>query len=814
MISLLGSKRRNWFVVALVGVLGVLPLVHTNPYHVSLVTRACLYVVLASGLNLLVGLAGLLDMGYVGFYALGAYCYALLASPQLGLHVPFAGVLLAALALVGLVSALIGLSTLRLRGDYLAVVTLSFGEVLRTLLLNLDRPVNVTNGPNGIVQIDPPRIGSLVIDTSLGTYYLMLGAAIVAYWLYGRAVRSELGLKWRALKDDQIAAQSLGVNMLGCQMVAYMAGAAFAAVAGVLFAGWQLAVFPQNFGLGELITLYCMVILGGAGNNDGTLIGVVALVLIPELLRVYSVYRMALYGAVLVALMVYRPQGMLPLGHGLYRPKHKVSSCQESIQEGPGPVLVVRNLTKRFGGLMALDGVDFELRKGEILGIIGPNGAGKTTLVNVLTGVTAPTEGELYLYGRRIKGLRPDSVYRLGIGRTFQNPRLFKSMSVMENLCVGLKPGAWASPEKLMDLLDGQLAGVQDQAAEALSYAHRKLLELARAVAGKPKVLLLDEPAAGMGGKDLEGVKQAILELKRKGHSVVLVEHQIPLVASVCDRVIVLDQGRKIVEGSPGEVMSDPQVIRVYLGERTAGTSKKRTPVAVGEPLLKLEQLEASYGHLKALRGVDIEVCRGEVVCLLGANGAGKTTTIRAILGAVRVDCGRVMFNGVDITGLSPAQTVRRGIGVVPEGRRVFTRLTVEENLRIAGGDQEVLSWVYQLFPRLRERRSQLAGTLSGGEQQMLAIGRALMGKPSLLLMDEPCMGLAPVMADRIMEAILHLNASGTTVLMVEQNAVRALSVAQRGYVLRGGSVVASGTAEELLEGALLQEGYFGVSPS
>lgn len=818
MMSLFRVNSTKWMAVGSAVAIGLLPIVDRNPYHVSLFTRICLYVVLAMGLNLLVGLTGLLDMGYVGFYAIGAYTYALLASPHLGLHAPFVVVLVLAVVVACVLSGIIGLATLRLRGDYLAVVTLSFAEVLRILLVNLDRPVNLTNGPNGIVNIDPPRLGPLVLDTPTRAYYLLLGAALAAYWLYGRMAKSELGLKWRALKDDSIAAQSLGVNPLRYQMVAYVLGASFAAVAGVLFAGWQLAVFPQNFTLAELITIYCMIILGGVGNHAGALLGVVAVVLIPELLRAYSVYRMAIYGAVLVVLMVYRPQGLLPLRHGLCTWKKRTSPNpprahipSHEADEGE-PVLVVQNISKRFDGLVALDGVSFELRKGEVLGIIGPNGAGKTTLVNVLTGVTPPTAGEFRLGGRRLNGLKPDAIYKLGIARTFQNPRLFKSMNVAENVQVGLSHRVSDSPGALLRFLDEQLAQCQDQPADALSYAHRKALEVARAMAGGPRVLLLDEPAAGMGCGDLEQLQERIRSLKQKGYSVVLVEHQIPLVASVCDRIIVLDQGRKIAEGSPGEVMANPEVIRVYLGEDRPRTSTFTTCASSAKPLLQLDEVEASYGHLRVLRGVSLDVRQGEIVCLLGANGAGKTTTLRAILGTVKVERGRILFNGRDITGRGPSEVVRGGIGVVPEGRRVFSRMTVEENLKLAGEDRDALDWVYTLFPRLRERRQQLAGTLSGGEQQMLAIGRALMGKPTLLLMDEPCMGLAPVVIDRILEAILELNAAGTTVLMIEQNARRALSVAHRGYVIQNGAIVAAGSAAELLEGPLLQRGYFGVS--
>ncbi|HHV78146.1 MAG TPA: ATP-binding cassette domain-containing protein [Firmicutes bacterium] len=805
------TKENQSIVIVAAIALGLLPLFDSNPYHLRLLTTISLYVVLALGLNVLVGLAGLLDMGYIAFYAIGAYVYALLASPQLGVHLPFLTVLpLAVLIAVG-VSLLIGLATLRLRGDYLAVVTMSFAEILRIFLTNLDRPVNITNGPNGIVEIDPPRFGALTIATPQQNYYLLLLFALAAYLVYTRLIRSQTGLKWRALRDDVIAAQSLGVDPLHYQMLAYATGAAFASTAGVLFSAWQGAVFPQNFTLGELITVYCMVILGGTGNQTGTLLGVVALVLVPEILRTYSVYRMAIYGILLVIMMIYRPQGILPQKPGLCsmprggcRKERKVglAPCNE-------PVLVVRNITKRFEGLLVLDGVSFELRRGEVLSIIGPNGAGKTTLINILTGVTKPDDGEFFLKGKKLNGLKPHTVYKLGLSRTFQNLRLFKGMTVAENVLVGLDLTAATGAGDVLEFLDRDLALRQDQPADGLSYAHRKILEVARAIAGNPEVILLDEPAAGMNPAELQELMERINTLKHEGYSIVLVEHQMPLVAGVSDRVIVLDHGRKIAEGPPENVMADQGVVEVYLGHQIPYYERAISQLT-SRPMLELSEVEAGYDRVKVLHGISLEVKQGEVVCLLGANGAGKTTTIKTILGSLKPDRGKICFKGEDITGENPFRVVRKGIGLVPEGRRIFSRMTVEENLKLGSSDADAMEYVYSLFPRLKERRQQRAGTLSGGEQQMLAIGRALMMRPELLLLDEPSMGLAPVMVDRIFEAILELNRNGTTILMVEQNARRALQVAHRGYVLQNGRIAAAGPSRQLLESETLRSAYFG----
>ena len=291
----------------------LLPLLR-NAYYLRLVTTMGMYTGLAMGLNVMVGQAGLLDMGYVGFFAVGAYSRALLASPQLGIHLPFAVTLGVAVSAGLILSLIVGLPTLRLRGDYLAIVTMGFSEVIRILLLNLDRPINITNGPNGIIRVDPISIAGFSFDTPKSNYYLILGFAAIAYFAYQRLDRSVTGLRWRAVRDDHIAAASLGVDIAKYRVLAFAVGSIFATTSGVLFASWQGAVFPQNFTLAELITLYCMVVLGGAGNPKGTLVGVVTLTVLPELLRGYSVYRMLIYGAALVAFMSLRPGGVCDAG--------------------------------------------------------------------------------------------------------------------------------------------------------------------------------------------------------------------------------------------------------------------------------------------------------------------------------------------------------------------------------------------------------------------------------------------------------------------------------------------------------------------
>lgn len=234
--------------------------------------------------------------------------------------------------------------------------------------------------------------------------------------------------------------------------------------------------------------------------------------------------------------------------------------------------------------------------------------------------------------------------------------------------------------------------------------------------------------------------------------------------------------------------------------------------------LLEVDNIHTYYGNIHALKGVSLKVREGEIVTLIGANGAGKTTTLRTISGLLKPRFGTVTFDGQDISGYEPHEMVYKGVAMVPEGRGVFSKLTVAENLDMGAfsrsDPREIrrdLDHVYEMFPRLAERRKQVAGTLSGGEQQMVATGRALMAKPRLLLMDEPSMGLAPILVEGIFDTIAQINKEGTTVLLVEQNASMALQVAHRGYVLQTGEIVLSDRCSNLVKNSEIQKAYLGI---
>lgn len=592
--------------------LTLLPALLPNAYWQTIFAITGVYVMLALGLNIVAGFTGLLDLSYVAFFGIGGYMFAFLSSDHFGIHLPFPIAVPICAVTAMICGFLLGLTSLRLKGDYLAIVTLAFAQIFKLLLLNLDSPVNITGGVNGIFSFDMVRIFWINIIKPEHYSSLIWFCALVVFIMAVRLNKSRLGRGWKAIREDELAAECIGVKTVRMKLYSFATGALIAGFSGAVFASFQDSVFPNNFDFQQLVVIYCMVIIGGLGNIYGVIAGAVVLSILPEVLREYGGLRMMIYGASLVAIMALRPKGLfsaipgfskkmkrpdkdqtgvLQASTDLYYSKSNENDPKHQYSREDEVVLEIKDLHLNFGGLKAIDGLDLRLHKNEILSIIGPNGAGKSTVFNVISGIYSADAGAILYKGKDICGMPPHKVAKTGIARTFQNLRLFNELSVLENVktsrfckttasffSVILNLGRNKKEEKetdrkvksILNMFGARLTGYRfDQKVSQLSYANRRRVEIARAMAIEPEILLLDEPSAGMNPQETREITEFIKTLRdRYGYTILVIEHKLNLVKEVSDRVIVLDYGKKISEGSFKDVSKNEQVIEAYLGKR------------------------------------------------------------------------------------------------------------------------------------------------------------------------------------------------------------------------------------------------------
>ena len=620
------TPARVWLGFALVG-LGLLALPFALAYAgtawVRIANFAILYVMLALGLNIVVGFAGLLDLGYIAFYAVGAYVYALLASPQFNLHLPFWIILPIGAAVAALFGVILGTPTLKLRGDYLAIVTLGFGEIVPIIARNTP---SVTNGAAGLNGIQAPQLFGYNFTVQATPYYYV-GLALVAVLMFAsfRLRDSRIGRAWMAVREDETAASAMGVDRTRAKLLAFAIGAAFAGMTGVFFVAKLQTATPDMFGFPVSVMILVMVVLGGMGSVWGAVVGAAVLSLLqswflPDLtdwlhelgaaigngwMQQVDLARSIelIFGILLVAMMLFRREGLIPAAkhdvaldfsgqhvQGVQRGGFSAEAARRALAlpaAGTGNLLEVRGVMVRFGGLVALNAVDLVVPAGGVVAVIGPNGSGKSTLFNVITGLVPAEGGSIRFAGEEILGLPPHRILARGLARTFQNIRLFANLTVLDNVLIGqharlstgpfgavLRPPRTRAEEKgavqrardIIALFGNRLTPRAAQTVSHLSYANRRRVEIARALASGPRLLLLDEPTAGMNPAETLELAEQIRSLHALGLTIVIIEHKLDVVTQLADTVIVLDHGDKIAEGPPAVVRRNEMVLRAYLG--------------------------------------------------------------------------------------------------------------------------------------------------------------------------------------------------------------------------------------------------------
>jgi len=564
------GRRLLWLPIV---ALGVLPLLTGDPYQLSVWTFILLGLIVVLGLDVLLGYGGQLSLGHGVFVTLGAYSSALLTT-KLGwsgwVAMP-CGMVVSALA-----ALLIGIPALRLRGYYLAMATLGFPVVLDGVLRYFSAWTGGSSGVSGVPRL---ALGTLVLKEPSQVYWLAFVALCAVFFATERLVRSRFGLALKAVHADEAAAAARGIDVARAKVLAFVFSAVLASLSGSLYAHYVQFVAPDTFGIPYSIMLVVMLVVGGAGRLWGAIVGTVAMMWLPELLRAASTWEPIVFGIVLAVVMLFAPNGLAGLARR--RPSIVLPAAGDAPHiDLPRPatphasgLLLMDDVSRQFGGVRAVGGLSYQVLPGRVQALIGPNGAGKSTALALIAGTIPPSSGEIRFAGQRIEQWPAHRRARLGIGRTFQHVRLIPGLTVLENVLLGRYAAAGSGRHD--DGVAAAAALVRQLGLEAVADAYpseinqyqARLTEIGMALAGKPRLLLLDEPAAGLSSAEVDRLAQLLRGLRESGVAVVLVDHVMALVTASAEEILVLEYGNVIAQGTPGEVLRNEQVRAAYLGQ-------------------------------------------------------------------------------------------------------------------------------------------------------------------------------------------------------------------------------------------------------
>lgn len=562
-----------------------------NEFYLNLLFMIFVFAGLSGAWNIIGGYAGQISLGHAAFYGVGAYTSAVLFT-KLGLP-PVIGIF-ASMGGAVILAFIIGYPCLRLKGPFFTLATLAIAEVLQLLAVYFR---NLTEGSEGLSIPYEPAWYNLVFQSKNGYAVLAFGYMLLVLVITLVLERSKLGYQLTALRDDDQAAESLGVNTSWAKIMAFVLSGVLTALGAVIVSQYVLFLEPHSdFSVNVSVELALMSMVGGLGTAVGPLIGAAILIPLGEFLRAWigggiQGLHYVIYGCILILVVMFMPHGIKALvehkyqallgllpAFGAARPKQEeevhlhFESHRSEARESGHPLITAHDISKDFGGLRVLSGISFSVRPGEILGIIGPNGAGKTTLFNVLCGVYRPSSGRVEFDGQDITQTRRiHQVCHLGMGRTYQIVKPFGNMTVLDNVMVGAfcnQSGSATAREIALEVL--ALVGLldkKDQPAKSLTLANMKRLEMARALATKPKLLLLDEVMAGLNPREIDEAIKLIRDIRDYGSTVIVVEHVMRAIMSLSERILVIAQGAKVIEGEPRTVIADQRVIKAYLGD-------------------------------------------------------------------------------------------------------------------------------------------------------------------------------------------------------------------------------------------------------
>jgi ABC-type branched-subunit amino acid transport system ATPase component/ABC-type branched-subunit amino acid transport system permease subunit len=788
----------------------------------------------ALGLNMLVGFTGLTSFGHSAWFGIGAYAAAI--AQKYWFAGQIAAPLVFSIAFVAVLSFFVGLLILRRRGVYFALLTLAFVALTYAIAF---RWTELTGGEDGLGGLSRGGVAALALDDASVYYAFLALVALGVLYVLLRVTRSPFGHVLVAIRENQQRATFQGYNVDRYRLAVFVLSAAVTGLGGALQGFLNYLVSAESVSVPFSGELLAMVVIGGMHTILGPALGVLFYVLFRELFSIWTGNWLLWFGLVFVGFVLYSPEGLTGIWARIQRrlrppPEESAAMSRRRIAEAQplpsflrlalahDPALEVQSLSKSFGGIRALQGASLAVRAGEIHALIGPNGAGKTSLFHAASGMFAPDGGTVSLYGAPITGLSPHRICRAGLARSFQITNLFKRLSIYENLRLSVQArhtarfNAWrdidsyseihAETKELVGFLG--LEGIEEIRGGDLSYGGQRLLDLGIALGSKPRVLLLDEPLAGLAAAERERVCGLVKNIA-EGIPVLIVEHDIDRVLGFSHVVTVMNQGEVLMSGTPEAVRADRRVQEIYTGTGTPAVGERGAREAGPRaPLLRFERVNTFYGKSHILNDATLDVHEGEIVALLGRNGAGKSTLLKTLAGLVPPASGIIEYDGRSIARAPAPDIARLGVGYVPQGRGLFAGMTVAENLalgrlaRATDGSRGV-AWseerILEIFPRLKERMHVAADYLSGGEQQMAAVARALSGNVKLLLLDEPFEGLAPAVVQELFRVFDRLRGA-ISIVIVEHNLDLVLALADRVFALERGAVFHQGPAAPLLQ--------------
>jgi ABC-type branched-subunit amino acid transport system ATPase component/ABC-type branched-subunit amino acid transport system permease subunit len=795
------------------------------------------FAIACMGLNVLVGYTGLVSFGHGAWFGMGAYAAAL--SQRYWFPDGFVLPTLFTIVFIAVVSALLGALILRRRGVYFSLLTLALTAMLFAIAY---RWTDFTGGESGLGGITRGTLLGLDLREDWTYYWVVAAAGLIICFFLMRFHSSPAGSVLVAIRENEQRARFVGYPTNRYKLLGFVISATVVGIAGTL------SVFNHRFASAEPLAvafsgeLIAMVVIGGMRSFLGPALGALFYILFREFLSIWTPHWLLYFGLLFVGFIVYSPTGLVGVAQRIlapFRPKvtEEAAMAGRTLTDEPlppflkpsdhiaGTILEARGISKSFHGLKAVQHVDIAVRDRSLHALIGPNGAGKTTAFNLISGLYTPDEGDVLLGGRSIAGLTPEAITEAGIGRSFQITNLFPALTVEENVRLAVQArhpqrfNPWLAARSI-DEIETQtaavirylgVAGIEAAEAGTLSYGGQRLLDMGLALATKPRVLLLDEPLAGLSAAERQRIGDII---KRVSSDIpmLLVEHDIDRVFQIADAVTVMNEGQVLVDGTVEDARSSTKVQEIYIGSGAATlAAKPRESAAEPATVLSVTDVNTLYGKSHILADVSFDVHQHEIVAVLGRNGAGKSTLLKTLIGIAPPASGRIVLDGQDIAGKPSAEIARLGIGYVPQGRGLFAGMTVGQNLELGRLKRETgrgvrwdLDRIFEYFPRIRERIDTPADLLSGGEQQMVAVARALSGDVRVLLLDEPFEGLAPAVVEQLFESFDRLRHE-VSIIIVDHHLDLALALSDRTIALERGRVIYTGPSKDLRDDLTLR---------